>query len=152
MEFWEALEQGGAVRALKVSFFAYPIVNALHIMSIGALWTSVLLMDLRILGAFADIGQAPFVRLLRRVALAAFCGALLTGPLLFAVRASEYATMPVFLAKMALIVLAALNFLLFQRLAARSAKGAGGFLRLLAATSMALWTGVLFAGRFIGFV
>jgi hypothetical protein len=152
MEFWEAIEQVGAVRALKVSFFAYPIVNALHIMSIGALWTSVLLMDLRILGAFADIEQALLVRLLRRIALSAFCGALLTGPLLFAVRASEYVAMPVFLAKMALIVLAVLNFISFQWAARRSEKGAGGFLKLLAATSIALWTGVLLAGRFIGFV
>jgi hypothetical protein len=152
MEFWEAIEQVGAVRALKVSFFAYPIVNALHIMSIGALWTSVLLMDLRILGAFARIEQREFVRLLRRVALSGFCGAVLTGPLLFAVRASEYAAMPIFIAKMALIVLAALNFVLFQWLAARSEKGAGGFLGLLAATSIALWTSVLFAGRFIGFM
>jgi hypothetical protein len=152
MELWEAIEQLGAVRALKISFFAYPVVNALHIMSIGALWTSVLLMDLRMLGAFADIGQAPFVRLLRRVALVAFCGALVTGPLLFAVRASEYATMPVFLAKMALIVLAAVNFVLFQRLAERREEGAGGSLRLLAGVSIALWTGVLLAGRFIGFV
>jgi hypothetical protein len=152
MEFWEALEQVGAVRALKVSFFAYPIVNALHIMSIGALWTSVLLMDLRILGAFAHIEQTGLVRLLRRVAITGFCGALLTGPLMFAIRASEYAVMPVFLAKMALIVLAAVNFVLFQWLAGRSEKRAGGFLGLLAATSIALWTGVLLAGRFIGFV
>jgi hypothetical protein len=109
MEIWEAIEQLGAVRALKGSFFTYPIVNALHIMSIGALWTSVLLMDLRVLGAFSSVERAPFVRLLRRVALAAFCGALLTGPLMFAIRASEYAAMPVFLAKMGLIVLAGLN-------------------------------------------
>jgi hypothetical protein len=152
MEFWEAIEQVGAVRALKTSFFAYPILNALHIMSIGALWTSVLLMDLRILGAFADLEQAVLVKLLRRAALTGFCGALLTGPLLFAVRASEYATMPVFLAKMALIVLAVLNFVLFQLLAARGEKDTGGFLGFLAAASIALWTGVIFAGRFIGFV
>jgi hypothetical protein len=149
MEFLEALEQLGPVRALKVSFFAYPIVNALHIMSIGALWTGVLLMDLRIIGAFARIEEGEFVQLLRRVALAGFCGALLTGPLLFAVRAGEYSAMPVFLAKMALIVLAILNFLLFQWLAAR---GNGSFLNFLAVVSIVLWTGVVFAGRFIGFV
>lgn len=152
MEFWEAIEQIGAVRALKISFYAYPVVNALHIMSIGALWTSVLLMDLRVLGAFANVEQAALVRLLRRVAITGFCGALLTGPLMFAVRASEYAAMPVFLAKMALMLLAALNFVLFQWLAGRRKPGADGPLRLLAGVSIALWTGVLLAGRFIGFV
>jgi hypothetical protein len=149
MEFWEAIEQFGAVRAVKSSFFTYPIVNALHIMSIGALWTSVLLMDLRVLGAFSSVERAPFVRLLRRVALAAFCGALLTGPLMFAIRASEYAAMPVFLAKMGLIVLAGLNFILFQRLAGGNEKEG---LQLPAAASIVLWTAVLFAGRFIGFM
>jgi hypothetical protein len=53
---------------------------------------------------------------------------------------------------MALIVLAVLNFVLFQLLAARGEKDTGGFLGFLAAASIALWTGVIFAGRFIGFV
>ncbi|MBA3446818.1 MAG: hypothetical protein H0T56_04285 [Pseudaminobacter sp.] len=147
MEFLAGVEQLGAVRALKSSFFAYPVVNALHILSIGAVLTSVMLMDLRILGAFASIEQAPFIRLLRRVALTAFCGAVLTGVSMFAIRATEYAAMPVFLAKMALIVLAGLNFLAFQRMAGKS-----GGTRFLAAASIVLWIGVLFAGRFIGFL
>lgn len=152
MEIFETVEQFGAVRLLKTSFFVYPIVNALHIMSIGALWTSVMLMDLRILGAFPHIAQGSLVRLLRRLALTAFCGALLTGLAIFAVRASEYAAMPVFLAKMALIVLAGLNFILFQLLAERRREGAAGAARFLAVASIGLWTGVLFAGRFIGFL
>ncbi len=66
---------------------------------------------------------------------------------MFAIRATEYAAMPVFLAKMALIVLAGLNFLAFQRMAGKS-----GGTRFLAAASIVLWIGVLFAGRFIGFL
>ena len=53
MEFFTALEQSGIARALKSSFVAYPLVSALHILSIGVLLTSVILMDFRILGAFA---------------------------------------------------------------------------------------------------
>ena len=44
-EFLAGIEQLAFVRGLKASFVAYPIVNALHIMAIGALLTSVLLMD-----------------------------------------------------------------------------------------------------------
>src|SRR5918994_3883938 len=112
-ELLAGIEQLALVRALKASFIAYPIVNALHIMSIGALLTSVWLMDLRILGAFRSLPYAAFIALLRRTAFAAFAGALVTGSLLFLVRAREYAAMPIFLTKMTLILLAGANFLVF---------------------------------------
>ncbi|RWP81770.1 MAG: hypothetical protein EOR11_26445, partial [Mesorhizobium sp.] len=100
-EFFAGIEQLALARWLKASFIAYPVVNALHIMSIGALLTSVVLMDLRICGAFRSLPYAAFVALLRRTAFAAFAGALVTGSLLFSVKAGTYAAMPVFLAKMA---------------------------------------------------
>ncbi|TIM17667.1 MAG: hypothetical protein E5Y74_28460, partial [Mesorhizobium sp.] len=90
-EFFAGIEQLALARWLKASFIAYPVVNALHIMSIGALLTSVVLMDLRICGAFRSLPYAAFVALLRRVALSAFAGALVTGSLLFSVKASTYA-------------------------------------------------------------
>lgn len=150
--FFAGIEQLALVRGLKASFVAYPIVNALHIMSIGALLTSVWLMDLRVLGAFRSLPQAALVALLRRTALVAFGGALVTGSLLFSVRASEYAAMPIFLAKMSLILLAGTNFLVFMRRAKGGDEPAGGTVTILAVLSLVLWTSVLFAGRFIGFL
>ncbi|MER9433233.1 hypothetical protein [Mesorhizobium sp. M0408] len=150
--FFAGIEQLAFARGLKASFVAYPIVNALHILSIGALLTTIWLMDLRILGAFRSLPQAPFVALLRRTALAAFGGALVTGSLLFSVRASEYAAMPIFLAKMTLILLAGANFLVFMRGARGGDQSAGGAATMLAVLSLVLWTSVLFAGRFIGFL
>jgi hypothetical protein len=151
MEFLEALEQSGLARALKTSFFAYPTVNALHILSIGAVLTSVLLMDLHVLGAIRAVAKAPFMALLRRVAFIAFCGALVTGFAMFAIKATDYAAMPIFLAKMTLIVLAALNFLLFLRLD-RRAEMPSKLIRVSAIASIGLWVGVLLCGRFIGFL
>lgn len=151
-EFLAGIEQLAFVRGLKASFVAYPIVNALHIMSIGALLTSVWLMDLRVIGAFRSLPQAAFVALLRRTALCAFGGALVTGALLFSVRAREYAAMPVFLAKMTLILLAGINFIAFMRFAKGVDEPAGGTVIILAVLSLVLWTSVLFAGRFIGFL
>ena len=153
-EFLADIEQLALVRALKASFVAYPVVNALHIMSIGALLTSVLLMDLRIVGAFRSLPMTAFVALLRRIAFMAFGAALATGLLLFSVRAGEYAAMPVFLVKMALILLAGFNLLAFELLC-RTKGGdapASGPTACLAVVSMILWTSVLFAGRFIGFL
>ena len=144
------LEQSALARTLKTSFVVYPLVNAAHIAAIGTLFAGVLLMDLRILGRFQAIPAEPFVALLRRVALTAFAFAAATGVLMFSIRATEYAAISVFLAKMALIALAGLNFLLFIRIAARDPDAPA--LRTLAMLSIVLWTAVLVCGRFIGFV
>lgn len=149
MEALAWLEQSALAQALKQSFYVYPLVNAAHIAAIGTLFASVLLMDLRILGRLAELPESPFVAALRRVALTAFVFAALTGILMFSIRASDYAGMGVFLAKMALIVFAALNFLLFVR---RSRRPSAQPPKLLAVLSILLWSGVLVCGRFIGFV
>jgi hypothetical protein len=153
MEFFQAIEQLGAVRLLKSSFVAYPVINALHIAAIGALVTSVLLMDLSVLGAIRSIPREKLVALLRRVALAAFGVAVLTGVTMFSIQATDYVRNPVFLVKLGLIVIAALNFAAFTALDRRRPSGeADAALRMLAVTSILLWSGVLFAGRLIGFV
>ena len=152
MELFEAVERLQAVRLLKSSFYAYPIVNAVHIAAIGFLLSSVVLLDLRVLGAFRSLPAAAFVSLLRRVALIAFTGAALTGAALFSVRAVEYSGMPIFLAKMTLIGAAGLNFLIFLIADRNSGEPAGTVLRLSAIVSIVLWCGVLLCGRFIGFL
>jgi hypothetical protein len=153
MEFFQAIEQIGVVRLLKSSFVAYPVINALHIAAIGALVTSVLLMDLSVLGAIRAIPREKLVALLRRVALAAFGVAVLTGVTMFSIQATDYVRNPVFLVKLGLIVIAALNFAAFTALDRRRPSGeADAALRILAVTSILLWSGVLFAGRLIGFV
>ena len=152
MSFFKAIEQLAFVELLKSSFVVYPILNALHIASIGTLFASVLLMDLRIAGAFGAVPRQPFVGLLRRAALLAFAGAIVTGSLLFSVRAREYAAMAVFLTKMALILLAGANFLVFHRLMrAKRQQAPSAAVKLSAALSLLLWTSVLFAGRMIAF-
>lgn len=141
-----SLEHLALVKALKTTFFAYPIVNALHILAIGALVSSVLLMDFRVLGVIRSVDEKPFVRLLRRVALWAFGVAVLTGALMFAVRATEYAAMPLFWIKMGLIGVAVVNFGAFSLLRAEGPR------RVLAGVSIVLWPTVLVAGRFLGFL
>ncbi|WP_048647264.1 hypothetical protein [Nitratireductor soli] len=153
LEFLSAIETSAPVEALKRSFYVYPLVNALHILSIGALLTGVFLMDLRILGFLLAQPQAPFVRLMRRLALTAFLGAAVTGTLMFGVRATEYVANPAFALKMVLILLSGANMLVFLHFSARpndqARRGAGRVLGLL---SIVLWLGVLVCGRLIGFL
>ena len=150
MDLLAWLEQSALARALKTSFVVYPLVNAAHIAAIGTIFAGVLLMDLRILGRFQAIPAEPFVALLRRVALTAFIFAAATGLMMLSIRATEYAVIGVFLAKMALILLAGLNFLLFMRIENRDP--AAPALLPLAVLSILLWAAVLVCGRFIGFV
>lgn len=146
-----ALERSGAAEALKASFYVYPVVNAVHIAAVGALFASVVLIDLRVLGALASVEPRAFIALMRRVAFLGFGLAVLTGLALFSVRASEYAAMPVFLAKLGLILAAGLNFLLFLRLAGDGAPPVPAAACASAVASILLWAAVLLAGRFVGF-
>lgn len=152
-EMLAAIEKLPAVAALKTSFVVYPTINALHILAIGALVTTVLLMDLRLLGGFGSMPVGPFLRLLRRIALYAFGLAVVTGIAMFAVRAREYAASPIFLLKLSLIAAAILNFLVFTWLESGrlETKPPTPLMQASAVGSMVLWLGALFAGRFIGF-
>lgn len=151
------IEALAPVVALKRSFLAYPLVNAAHILSIGVLVTTVILMDLRILGGLSAIDGRTFIALMRRLALFAFAGAVLTGASLFSVRAGDYAANPAFLLKMALIPVAVLNMFLFRHLArgweaATWRHDPPRFVRGTAAMSLLLWLAVLLCGRFIAFL
>ena len=153
MELLQSIEQLGAVQLLKSSFIAYPVVNALHIAAIGALLTGVVLMDLAVLGWIISLPREKFIALLRRVVFVAFFVAALTGLALFSVQATNYVRNPAFLLKLGLIGLASLNFIAFSALYRTSrAEEISPSLRVSAVVSIALWTGVLLCGRFIGFL
>jgi hypothetical protein len=111
-------------------------------------------MDLRILGAIRSIERHPFVALMREAIVVVLPMALLSGLMLFSIRAQEYATNPAFQFKMALLVGAALNLAAYRWLARGIAADAAPPLiaRLLAGLSIALWLSILVAGRFIGFI
>ena len=85
------------------------------------------------------------------VARAGFALAVVTGVLLFAVRASRYVTMTPFLLKMGLLVLALANVVAFHRMLRRAGDRTVA-LRLSALASLTLWIGVLASGRAIGFL
>lgn len=148
------MERLPLVGALKVSFYVYPLVNALHILAVGALVGVVILMDLRILGLAATVAREPFLHLMREVIAVAFPVAVLTGLTLFSIRAQEYATNPAFQAKMVLLGVAGLNLWAFRRAGSPPVGDAPypAGTRALACVSMLLWVSILVAGRFIGFI
>jgi len=149
VELLGALEQSALARALKTSFYVYPLVNALHILALGAVVTLAGLIDLRVLGVVSR-AALPSTGLLRRMALAAFAVAAASGLALFSVRAVDYAANGAFRLKLVLIALAGLNFLVFLALSRGRDDPAAGS-RLLALASLVLWIAILVSGRFIAF-
>lgn len=109
--------------------------------------TAVVLMDLRLLGLFSRIEYAPFIGLMRRLAMFAFAGAAATGLALFSIRAGEYAFNPAFQVKIALLLVAGANVAVHRGWAENAAAA-----RATALLSLVLWPSILLAGRFIGFL
>ena len=151
MDAWlSAIEASALAEGLRASFVLYPLVNAFHILAAGALVTTVLMLDIRVLGGFKALAFDPFATLMRRAALLGFTGAALSGLALFSVRATDYVGNVAFLAKLGLIALAGANFLLLARAGRGKAEAAA--MRIAAWLSLLLWPAVLVAGRFIGFL
>lgn len=123
----------------------YALLNASHILFLGMFVGATLAMDMGYLRAPGFGWAMTVVGPLRRCAIQAFLGAAGTGLLLFMVRPSDYLQNTTFLAKMALVLLAAGNALAFQRVSSTRVR------QTQAGLSLVLWLCVVFAGRWIGF-
>ena len=136
---------------------AFPACETLHFIGLSLLFGSLLLVDLRAMGFFRDM---PLIALHRLVPLAilGFAINLVTGLLFVAYDPPTYFGNSAFLWKMALIGLAGANALAFEfavfrpLVAGNAAIEQGALIKLLAALSLLLWSGVLIAGRLIPFV
>ncbi len=151
-----ALEASALGSGLRASQYAYPLVNAAHILALAALFGAILALDLRLLGLFRSVPAAPLARVLPRVSAAGLALALPTGFALFSVQPFDYLIHPVFPIKLALIAFAALNALLLHRTVGWK-KLVGGAMevpahvRAAAALSLLGWTSAIVAGRLLAF-
>ena len=102
-ELLGALAASPVATALRASRVVYPVVNALHILGLAALFGAILALDLRLLGAARSIPAEPLARYLPRVAAAGLGTAVLTGLALFTVQPADYIGNRAFLLKVALV-------------------------------------------------
>lgn len=157
-ELAAALQETGVATALRQSFWVYPLVNAAHIVGLALLFGAIVPLDLRLLGIWPKVPLAAMSRILLPVALTGLAIAVPTGALLFSVRASEYAPMPLFWLKFSLIGAAIANALLLRLSLAWTVHehselaGTTPRLQLAGALSIGLWLGVIVAGRMIGYL
>jgi hypothetical protein len=147
----EALEQWAPIFALRESTFAYPLVNALHIVGIALLFGSIVALDLRLLGWRREAGTVDGLEvLLAPVAVAGLALAIPAGMLLFATDARAYAASPLFQAKLLLIALAVVNALWLRTIDWRE-PSVRPRVALAATASILLWLGAIILGRMIGY-
>jgi len=155
--FFAWLEGTSVAVAVAESSWIFPTLEVLHVLGLALVVGSIAAFDLRTLGlAWPTRRLQTLVHEILPWTWSGFALALVTGLLLFSSSATLYAENGVFLAKMALMLLAGLNVLFFhlhpdhRRLAAEGHVSLT--LRASATVSLILWTGIVVLGRWIGFV
>jgi len=135
--------------ALQTNAWAYPALEALHVLGIALLVGNLVALEVRVLGRAAAIPLAALVRLSLTLALTGFGLAATTGLLMFSTQPAELLANPTFLAKMGLLGVAGVNALWFH------VRGSLRRLDLLARVQMllstALWVAIVFCGRWIAY-
>ena len=155
---WQKLEYSALGDYLATDPLAFPMIESAHVIALVAVFGSILIMDLRMLGlASAGSALSKVSRETVRLTWIAFVLAAITGTLLFISKASSYMINPYFLTKMGLIAVAGLNMAYFHLVTQKgmdqwdTAADIPTSVKLAGALSLTLWLMVIFFGRAIGF-
>jgi hypothetical protein len=158
-EIWKSLEQTPIGASVRESLWLFPAVETLHLLGMAVLVAAVGAFDLRLLGmAMQGVRVSELARKLFPWAWTAFAAQVVTGFLLFSSEATKMVVNPAFRIKLILIGLGGVHAFIFRWISCRDmadwevesktpmrAKVAG-------LVSIALWVGVIAAGRWIGFI
>jgi len=128
-----------------------PIVQTIHILSIGCIMGSIVFIDLRVLGLAAPSQTIP--EMLRRLMPWVWTSLILlflSGAMFVVARPTRYFVNPVFGIKFALLIPAIVLAVLLQRMFAKNPAPRLS-VKAVAALSLLLWFGVVMAGRWIAY-
>jgi|SRR5665213_643786 len=151
--------QGSALASrIRDSLFIFPLLESAHVVGLALVVGTIAVIDLRLLGIASR--ERSFRRMasdIMKWTWSAFAVTALTGSLMFITNAAVYFHNVSFRVKMALLVLAGLNMLVFELTAGRTirewdqAPAAPPIGKAVATLSLVIWIAVIFAGRIIGF-
>jgi hypothetical protein len=154
----KSLETSGLAGRIRDSLFLFPLLESTHVIGLALVFGTIAIIDLRLLGIAST--ERSFQRMwsdILKWTWAAFALTALTGALMFITNAAVYYHNFFFRMKMLLLALTAVNMLAFELTARRtvnswdrapSAPRAG---KAVAVFSLAIWIGIIFMGRIIGF-
>lgn len=138
--------------------WVWPACETLHFMGLAVLIGNVGLLDLRLLGVVTELPAAPLGRFVRWAVLG-FVVNLATGFMFLAGNPFQYINNIAFGCKIAFIILAGVNVLVFYASGVYrkvEALGPGEDAPLLAkciaAASLLLWVGVMYMGRMLPYI
>jgi hypothetical protein len=143
---------------IRDSLFVFPLLEASHVIGLSLVFGTIAIVDLRLLGVAST--HRSFSRLSADVmkwTWVAFLLTFATGALMFITNATVYFHNTYFRAKMLLLVLAAINVLVFELTARKTlarwdqAPSSPPLGRAVATISLVIWVAVIVAGRMIGF-
>jgi hypothetical protein len=135
---------------IQLSSWAYPMLEVVHIIGIALLLGNLVLLEVRVFGKGPALPLADLSRLGLSLVAIGFSLAALSGTVMFATQPNELLANRAFTLKMVLLVLAAINAVVFH---------SRGSLQKLDFTAKALmlastltWLGVITCGRWIAYL
>jgi hypothetical protein len=150
------LEQMPLSQAIQATNWVVPTVQTVHILAIAVVAGSALMIDLRLIGRFA--ADQPLARVLSRFLPLVWWPLLillLTGAIMIIGEPSRSLKNPAFQLKMALLLTAmivtGLIQLMLRRDPAFGERSSHGVAATIAVASMLIWSGIIFAGRWIAY-
>ncbi|MEQ1760280.1 MAG: DUF6644 family protein [Vicinamibacterales bacterium] len=148
------LEATGIGTAVRESSLLFPLVLGTHLLALGISVGTTAIWDLRLLGV--TLKQEPVSEVMGQLlpwSMAGFAGMFISGALLFSSEATYVFDSPWFLLKIACLMLAGVNALVYHLTIERRIHEwdrqvrPPGAARLAGAMSLTLWTVVIIAGR-----
>ena len=136
---------------LNENALVFPILECFHIVGFAITVGTIALVDFRLLGFGLRQNPGELSKALAPWTLFALISVLLSGPLLFSSDPDMYYLNISFQIKMVLLLLAIVFHYTVRRKLLRG-ELSGALSKVVACTSLVLWTSVIFGGIFIAFV
>ncbi|VTU35078.1 hypothetical protein H4CHR_03563 [Variovorax sp. PBS-H4] len=137
------------LEALRSHAWAYPALEAVHIVGIALLLGNLAALEMRVFGRAAVLPVAAMARLSLSIAFSGFALAAASGSLMFATQPAELLSNQAFLVKMGLLVAAGFNAGWFHLRGSLRKLDAMARVQMLLST--AIWLAVVFCGRWIAY-
>ncbi len=159
LELAKIVENWPSSVAIAESEWMFPTIETVHVLALTLVVGSIAMLDLRLLGVSTrKLGVVQLSSEVLPWTWGAFIVALISGTLMVTSAATKYYHNIPFRLKLVLLAAAGINMAVFHVTAFRAVHGWNHSLptpraaRVAATLSLIFWIGVVFAGRWIGFV
>jgi hypothetical protein len=155
VEFFQWLHETPVATGIRESLYLFPVLYTLHIFGVVILVGATSALDMRMLGwTMRRESVARMAEMLLPWAKWGFAAQLVTGLLLFTAESADVVDNLAFLAKMALVLLAGLNVLIFHMTAYKNVRewehgATPGVAKFSALFSLFCWAGIVTTSRMI---